>query len=60
MPCSLVQLLITKVLAKKDEIVEGKAETHKKTIFQISKLGYVENGIMLQDILDSKEMIDAY
>ena len=31
----------------------------KKTIFQISKLGYVKNGIMLQDILDGKEMIDA-
>ena len=46
-------------MLKKDEVIEGKAETSKETIFKISKLGYVKNGIMLQDILDGKEMEDA-
>ena len=41
------------------KLLKAKQKHAKKTIFQISKLGYVKNGIMLQDILDGKEMIDA-
>jgi hypothetical protein len=41
------------------KLLKAKQKHPKKTIFQISKLGYVKNGIMLQDILDGKEMIDA-
>ena len=41
------------------KLLKAKQKHPKKKIFQISKLSYVKNGIMLQDILDGKEMIDA-
>ena len=41
------------------KLLKAKQKHPEKPIFQISKLGYVKNGIMLQDILDGKEMIDA-
>ncbi len=41
------------------KLLKAKQKHPKKTIFQISKLSYVKNGIMLQDILDGKEMKDA-
>ncbi len=41
------------------KLLKAKQKHPKKTIFQISKLGYVKNGIMLQDILDGKEMNEA-
>ena len=41
------------------KLLKAKQLHPKKKIFQISKLGYVKNGIMLQDILDGKEMLDC-
>ena len=41
------------------KLLKAKQSHPKKQIFQISKLGYVKNGIMLQDILDGKEMLDC-
>ena len=41
------------------KLLKAKQKHPKKKIFQISKLSYVKNGIMLQDILDGKEMKDA-
>ena len=41
------------------KLLRAKQSHPKKTIFQISKLGYVKNGIMLQDILEGKEMNEA-
>ena len=41
------------------KLSKAKQKHPKKTIFQISNLSYVKNGIMLQDILDGKEMKDA-
>ena len=41
------------------KLLKAKQKHPKKKIFQISKLSYVKNGIMLQDILDGKEMEDA-
>ena len=41
------------------KLLKAKQKHPKKTIFQISNLSYVKNGIMLQDILDGKEMEDA-
>ena len=41
------------------KLLKAKQKHPKKKIFQISKLSYVKNGIMLQDILDGKEMNDA-
>ena len=38
------------------KLLKAKQKHPKKKIFQISKLSYVKNGIMLQDILDGKEM----
>ena len=41
------------------KLLKAKQKHPKKTIFQISNLSYVKNGIMLQDILDGKEMNEA-
>ena len=41
------------------KLLKAKQSHPKKQIFQISKLGYVKNGIMLQDILEGKEMLDC-
>jgi hypothetical protein len=41
------------------KLLKAKQTHPKKTIFPISSLSYVKNGIMLQDILDGKEMNDA-
>ena len=41
------------------KLLKAKQKHPKKKIFQISKLSYVKNGIMLQDILDGKEMNEA-
>ena len=38
------------------KLLKAKQSHPKKQIFQISELSYVKNGIMLQDILDGKEM----
>ena len=41
------------------KLLKAKQLHPKKKIFQISELSYVKNGIMLQDILDGKEMLDC-
>ena len=41
------------------KLLRAKHQHPKKKIFQISKLSWVKNGIMLQDILDGKEMNEA-
>jgi len=41
------------------KLLKAKQLHPKKKIFQISELSYVKNGIMLQDILDGKEMNEA-
>ena len=41
------------------KLLKAKQKHQKKKIFQISKLSWVKNGIMLQDILDGKEMNEA-
>ena len=41
------------------KLLKAKQQHPKKQTFQISKLGYVKNGIMLQDILDGREMLDC-
>ena len=41
------------------KLLKAKQTHPKKTIFPISSLSYVKNGILLQDILDGKEMNDA-
>ena len=41
------------------KLLKAKQNHPKKKIFQISKLSWVKNGIMLQDILDGKEMNEA-
>ena len=41
------------------ELLKAKQKHPKKKIFLISELSYVKNGIMLQDILDGKEMLDC-
>ena len=41
------------------KLLKAKQSHPKKQIFQISKLGYVKNGIMLQDILEGHEMLDC-
>ena len=41
------------------KLLKAKQQHPKKQTFQISKLSYVKNGIMLQDILDGKEMNEA-
>jgi len=41
------------------KLLKAKQSHPKKQIFHISKLGYVKNGIMLQDILEGKEMLDC-
>ena len=41
------------------KILKAKQSHPKKQTFLISELSYVKNGIMLQDILDGKEMLDC-
>ena len=41
------------------KLLKAKQIHPKKQIFKISELGWVKNGIMLQDILDGKDMEDA-
>ena len=41
------------------KLLKAKQNHPKKTIFPISSLSYVKNGIMLQDILEGKEMNEA-
>ena len=41
------------------KLLKAKQKHPKKKIFLISELSYVKNGIMLQDILDGKEMLDC-
>ena len=41
------------------KLLKAKQQHPKKKIFPISSLSYVKNGIMLQDILDGKEMLDC-
>ena len=41
------------------KLLKAKQSHPKKQIFPISELSYVKNGIMLQDILDGKEMLDC-
>jgi len=41
------------------KLLKAKQQHPKKKIFPISSLSYVKNGIMLQDILDGKEMNEA-
>jgi hypothetical protein len=41
------------------KLLKAKQLHPKKRTFQISDLSYVKNGIMLQDILDGKEMLDC-
>ena len=41
------------------KLLKAKQSHPKKQIFPISELSYVKNGIMLQDILDGKEMLNC-
>ena len=41
------------------KLLKAKQQHPKKKIFPISSLSYVKNGIMLQDILDGKEMNES-
>ena len=41
------------------KLLKAKQKHPKKKIFLISELSYVKNGIMLQDILDGKEMLNC-